>query len=289
MSSLEYYNDPTKWGQHQYVTLREVINNFIMSRDADDYNSNTPRFKLLYQAKRGFRELYYDVVREVKAIELELSPALNVILPPDYINYVRISWVDEHGQLHPMAVDNKMSIAQEYLQDSDYNLLFDSNGCVLKGDTDDVPLDTNPDGLGQGLEPFNRYTFCQGIPFQPNLDTSRVFENGRYRVDNSRGVIQFGSDAFGKHIVLEYISDGLYTGCEGRSEEELRIHKFAEAALLDYIYYESIKNRRNVPYNEKQRARKEYFNNRKIAKQRMNAMRTAELLQAFRASSKWIK
>lgn len=288
MASIDYYNAPEQWGQYQYVTLKDTINNYMAFREDDDFTSSSNRTKILYHARRGFRELYHDVVREVKAISLELSPTLNVILPPDFVNYVRISWVDEHGQLNPMAMDDRMSIAREYLQDSNYNLLFDSNGCVLEGNSPRTPMDDIVEPSSDRDTPVYHYQFCNG-GFRPNEDQSRVFNNGRYKLDTANGIIQFGSDAAGREIVLEYISDGLFTGCEGRNEADLRIHKFAESALLDYIYYETIKTRRSVPANEKARARREYFNSRKIAKQRMNSLRVSELLQVFKKSLKWIK
>lgn len=286
MNSEQYYNSPEEWGSYSYITLKEIINNFIMSRDPDDYMSNTPRFKILYHAMRGLREFYFDILREIRAIELELSPNLTVTLPPDFVNYVRISWVDEQGQLHPMAQDNRMSIAQEYLQDNNYNLLFDSDGCVLQGNSE-LPMDDNTFEAGVDNGTVQSFTFCN--MFQPNRDLSRVFVNGRYKINKSSGVIEFGSDAMGRTIVLEYISDGLFTGCEGQPEDEIRIHKFAEGAILDFIFYELIKNRRNVPQNEKHRARKEYYNSRKNAKQRINTLRKDELLQVFKGSSRWIK
>lgn len=288
-NSQDYYNDSDRYGEYQYVTLKEVIDNFMMSRDSDDYHGTTPRFKVLFQAMRGIREFYYDILREVNSIELELSPTLSVVLPPDYINYVRISWVDGNGQLHPMAMDNSMSIAREYLQDNDYNYLFDNEGCVLQGNsgyrTDQVNT-TGASNTGSGHGCTAATCTCS---FTPNSDLSKSFPNGKYKIDKSRGVIQFGSDAFGKNIVLEYISDGLYTGCEGRPEDEIRVHKFAEGALMDFMYYELIKNRRKVPANEKHRARKEYYNSRRIAKLRINAIKVADLLQVFKGSSKWIK
>jgi len=289
MNSSDYYNSPEEWGSYSYVTLKEVINNYLMSRDQDDYTANTPRFKILYQAMRGLREFYFDVLREVRAIELELSPSLNVTLPPDFVNFVRISWVDDQGQLHPMAVDNSMSIAEGYLQDNDYELLFDSDGCVLTSEGIRQPLGADTtESISEGSDtPCTRYSFISN--FSPNLDTSRVFENGRYRLDKNTGIIQFGSDAFGRSIVLEYISDGLYTGCEGRPESDIRIHKFAEGAIMNYIYFELIKRSRNVPANEKHRAKKEYFNSIRTSKRRINTLRKDDLLQIFRASSKWIK
>lgn len=286
-NSQEYYDDKTRYGEYQYVTLSEVIDNFMMSRDSDDYHGTTPRFKVLFQAMRGIRELYYDVVREVRAIELELAPTLSVTLPPDYINYVRISWVDDAGQLHPMAVDNNMTIAQEYLQDNDYNYLYDSDGCVAQGQhgyrTNQVAAE------GESSSTVSSCSQGTCTCFSPNADRSKVFSNGKYKIDKTRGIIQFGSDAFGKHIVLEYISDGLYTGCEGRPEEEIRVHKFAENALMDFMYYQLVKNRRRVPANEKHRARQEYYNSKRQAKRRINAIKIADLLQVFKGSSKWIK
>lgn len=287
MASIDYYEDSSQHGNYQYITLEEIINNFMMSRDSDDYTSHTPRYQVLYQARRAFKEMYYDVVREIQGIELDLSPQLQVVLPPDYVSYVRISWVDDKGLLHEMARDEKLSIAKEYLQDYDYNLLFDNDGCVLIGEGANDALNDVQTVDSSGNYCYT-YSFCQDS-YQPNRNMSNHYKNGRYNIDKNRGIIQFGSDAAGRSVVLEYISDGLFTGCEGRPEAELRVNKFAETAILDYIYWQLVKNRRSVPANEKQRARKEYFNSRRIAKLRMNALKVSEIIQAFKGSSKWIK
>jgi len=289
MASVDYYSDSTLHGNYQYVTLEELITDFLISRDPDDYTATIPRFRVLYQARRGLRELYYDVLNEISAIELDLSPSLTVVLPPDFVNYVRVSWVqvDEvtgEKKLYPMAVDSSMSMAKVYLQDNDYNLLFDANGCVLEDSTtgiDPTAVDTSELGV-------NSYTFCDN-QFTPNIDLSKVFENGRVALDRNAGVLRFGSEVYGKSVVVEYISDGLFTGCEGRAEDEIRVHKFAESAMLDFIYYQLVKNRRNVPYNEKQRSRKEFYNSRRIAKRRINTLRKEDLLQTFKGASRWIK
>ena len=284
MAAEDYYGDSEQHGNYQYVTLEQVINDFMMSKDDDDYTATASRTKVLYHARRGLREFYYDVLREIEGIELDLSSSLQVTLPPDFVNYVRISWVDDFGKLHKMAEDARISIAKEYLQDNDYSLLFDDDGCVMIGDgaIQDTDVSADVDGSYYGRD------FCAN-DYRPNDDQSKVFANGRYKIDKGAGLIQFGSDAQGKSIVLEYISDGLFTGCEGRAEAEIRVHKFAEQAIIDYIYYSLIKQRRNVPANEKHRARKESWNARRIAKLRINALRTPELLQIFRGASKTIK
>ena len=284
--SEAYYDDETRWGEYQYITLEDVINNYLMSGDPDDYTSMVPRYRILYQARRGLREFYYDVLREIRAVRLELSPSLMVTLPPDYINYVRISWVDDKGILHPMAKNENISMAESYLQDNNYNLLFDNEGCVLQDDGSPALASTVVNSGTEGY--YNQYEFCN-TEFQPNKNMTNVYSNGSYKIDKNRGVIFFDSSAFGREIVLEYISDGLFTGCEGQPETDIRVHKFAEMALLDFIYFELIKRRRNVPYNEKDRARKEFYNSKRRTKRRISTIRADELRQAFKGSSKWIK
>jgi hypothetical protein len=290
VGSQAYYDDQDQWGNYQYITLEDVINNYLMSRDPDDYTSMTPRYRILYQARRGLREFYYDVLREIRAVKLELSTSLMVTLPPDYVNYVRISWIDDNGLLHPMAKNEAISMAVGYLQDHEYNLLFDATGCVLQDNSSptvqtESVLTTDTSTSSGSL---NTYEFCNK-GFEPNRNMSNHYPNGSYNIDKNRGVIFFDSTAFGREIVLEYISDGLWTGCEGRDEDELRVHKFAEMALIEFIYHELIKRRRNVPYNEKMRARKDFYNLKRIAKRRISTLRKDELLQAFKGSSKWIK
>lgn len=283
IKEVDYYTSPELHGNFKYVLLEDIINNYMMSGQEDDYTSNVSRFKVHYQAVRAFRELYFDVVKEIKAISLELSPQLNVVLPPDYINYVRISWVDDQGMLHPLAENTETSIAATYLQDSKYNLLFDSpTGRVLESKINPIikkETDTN--------YPDNSYSFYRSSSFRPNKDLSKTYLNGSYKIDTNNGYITFGSEVFGKSVVLEYLSDGSYFDAD--SEDVRRINKFAETAVYDWIYWKLIERRRNVPANEKARARREWFNSRRIAKRRINTIRAEELRQVFRGTSKWIK
>ena len=73
------------------------------------------------------------------------------------------------------------------------------------------------------------------------------------------------------------------------ADTTLKIHKFAEQAVLDYIYYHLIKNKRSTPANEKMRARKEYYNSKRQAKRRITPLTKENLLQVFKSDSKFIK
>ena len=48
-----------------------------------------------FHAQRGIQELSYDTLKSIKAQEIEIPPSLNMILPQDYVNYVKLSWSDD--------------------------------------------------------------------------------------------------------------------------------------------------------------------------------------------------
>jgi hypothetical protein len=287
MSAYDYYENPEEWGNYQNVTLEEIINDFMAGGDPDDYTSTVTRAQVLIKARRALQELYFDVSNDIRAISLTIDKRLTMVLPPDYVDYVRISWVDQNGILHPIAANRNKAAAQTYLQDHEYNILFDGEGCVL---TDSSYVASAGDSLVDGDKARSkRSDGCECYGFAPNVNFANVYNHGSFVVNKSMGVIQFSSDIESKSIVLEYVSDGLFRGCSGKDDGQISIHKFCESAVQNYIYFELIKNRRNVPYNEKARARKEYYNSRRIAKRRLGGMKLADILQAFKGGSRWIK
>ena len=114
-------------GNYVYISLEDIVNNFWQNQTGDGtVLGPTKRHQILYWAKKGLQQFNFDVLKEVKAVELELNETLDVILPPDYVSYVRISWVNpETGDLMPMSKNTKLPLATAYLQDNDANILFD--------------------------------------------------------------------------------------------------------------------------------------------------------------------
>ncbi|NND95454.1 MAG: hypothetical protein HKN45_11360 [Flavobacteriales bacterium] len=283
MAQIDYYNDNSQWGQYQYAKLDQVVNNYIASRNSDDYDFNSQRHTVIAHSRRIVKEFYYDILQEIKVFEVTLGPTLEIVLPVDYVDYVRISTRDMAGKLTPIAENRSINISRNYLQDHEYNLLFDQDGNILEGSTRRDNQFTNTSKGGE-----TEYEVCYPSAFNRNL--SNVYSNGAYTVDKESGLIRFSSSVESKDIVIEYISDGFFID-DGKNEDQtkFKIHKFAESALIDGIYYLSIKNRRNVPANEKQRARKEYYNSKRVAKRRINMSNKVEFLQAMKGSSVWIK
>jgi len=115
------------------------------------------------------------------------------------------------------------------------------------------------------------------------LEPSFAQVNGSYYINDETGYIYFSSNVSGKTVILDYISDGLGT------EEEMRVHKFAQEAMFKHIAYAILAGKANVPEFQVQRLKKERFAETRKAKLRLSNLKLEELTQILRGKSKWIK
>lgn len=106
MNPLEYYDDEANHGSYSYVTLEEIVTNFIANYTGDGkILGKAKRSQIIYQFKQGIKKFSINALREVKAVELELGDTLDIILPNDYVNYARISYVNpDTGELIPCTL-----------------------------------------------------------------------------------------------------------------------------------------------------------------------------------------
>jgi len=272
-----YYQDDTQLGDYQYISLSSLVNNFISNYIGDDkLLSNVKRFNVLYHMKRGMQEFTYDALKEIRVLELEIGDTLQLQLPIDYVSYVRISWVDSNGHLRPLIKDGRTALAKAYLQDNDFKILFDSDGFPLEAEESDVignyskrNIVSNEDGSSTN----SRY----GL--DPTQDT-----NGYFNIDKRKGVIFFSSNINSKNIVIEYISDGLEYDAE-----DIKIHKFAEQALYNYVKYMIIGNKYGVQEYIVNRTKKDYDLSLRNAKIRLIELRGHEAIFLLQGRKKWLK
>jgi hypothetical protein len=248
---------------------------------------------VLFHTKRGIQEFSYDIARTEKIQEIEVGTSLSIPMPQDYIHYVRISFIDDTGIEHivyPARYTSKPS--ESILQDDDYNYLFDVDGSLLTGTPvtddrfrtfdnrkisgnfaeEDISYDTSI-----GLQKITSYGGRKGS----NPETTQ--ENGVFIIDELNGKISFSSELAGQIVTLKYTSDGLGT------DDEMKIHKFAEDAIYKYITYGVASSRANFPEYIINRFRKEKRAAIRNAKLRLSSLKIAELEQVMRGKSKFIK
>ncbi|QLF85279.1 structural protein [Flavobacterium phage vB_FspP_elemoA_1-9C] len=278
---IDYYNNEDNWGSYQYVSLSQLVNNFMLEQIGDDrLLSNVKRYNVLQHFKRGIQEFNYDTLKEIKVVELELSDSLLLTLPHDFVSYVRVSVLGADGLLRTLSKDSRTLIGTAYLQDHEFNILFDENG---------YPLEANE------TETFKKYnerivsrdnSYCDNDLTGPNYGLNPSLNaNGYFSIDKRKGVMSFSSNIGGRVIVLEYVSDGL----EYNNGDEVMVHKLAEQALYSYVKYAILNNKYGVQEYIINRAKKDYYRDLQNANIRMLDLRGGELFILFNGRKKWLK
>ena len=115
------------------------------------------------------------------------------------------------------------------------------------------------------------------------IDPQHSHVNGSFFIDCQAGKVHFSSNLSGKNVILHYISDSLGT------DAEMQVHKFAEEAVYKHISYGILSTRIGIPEYIINRAKKERFATKRVAKLRLSNIKLEEITQILRGKSKWIK
>ena len=232
----------------QFITLDEIIQSLLVDEGKSSEHEYLRYFNI---GLSGLKELSFDISRIVKTIQLELNDVSAIILPPDYVKYIKIAATDSSGGLHTLG------------RDTNITLLTGSTRTTSNSDSIDPPI------FSFGL--WTRYGQGGGNN-----------ANGYYRENFDNGTIEFSDRGAGSTIILEYISDG----SSGLSGDEIKIHSFASEALSSYIYWKSIQRKRAINMNEKMLAEKDFYNQKRLARARMQSFTKDEALQTTRKAFK---
>jgi len=299
ISDFKYYEEDNgeNFGSSQYIKLSEIVKNFMLMYVGNhEIINNMPRYKVLFHAKRAIQELHYDAMKDVKVLEQSVTDRLQVILPSDYVNYVRISMYRD-DVLFPLVENMQTNYSKAYLKDNNDKILFDNNGRVLEGlselDYDRIhklqkslyPGDGIMNGKLGYYDGTNWY-FDRFIGARYGLNTETANINPTFRIDNRSGVINFSSEVVeGQKIVIEYISDGLEKG----EDSQVVVNKLAEEFIYAYIRYMILSTKLGVQEYIVRRAQKEKTALYRNAKLRMSNLHPSRLLMSLRGQYKWIK
>ncbi len=281
MLPIDYYENEENHGGYQYLTLEEMVNNFMLNYTGDDsILGGVKRSRVIFWMKKGIQQFTFNALREIKKVELELGDTLDIIMPPDYVSYVRIAYVNPvTGELMYLSLNPNIAIGTAYLQDNNADILFDDDGFILEGTTYFEELN---DRVGQLTNTELNIGCCDT---NVKIINPAGNANGYFNIDPRKGKIHFSSDNAPRVIMLEYISDGL----EYSSESDIKINKKAEIALYDWVNWNLSHSKLNVQEYIVRRLQKKYtasYTNAKIALMDIRIGETMLLLNARRQSLK---
>ena len=287
------------YGGYKYIKLREIVNNFIVGYVGQDkLIPRVNRTDVIFHAKRGLQEFSYDTLKSIKSQELTIPDSLSLTIPQDYVNYVKLSWVDGNGVKHTIYPTQLTSSPWEApVQAADGEIVQDNFGDNIEGTaqinerwqksnpsniTGLYPNDfTNPDLFmydwwGEPGGPFAWYgQRYGGEPVNMQM-------NGWFNIDYKRGTFNFSSDLCKKLIILEYISDGL------AYDLDTKVPKLAEEAMYQHLLY-SIMSTRTATAAIAPQYKKQRYAALRNAKIRLSNIKLDEIVQVMRNKSKWIK
>ena len=314
-------------GYYQYVTLDDLINNFVFAQTGEgSLLGNVNRNLVAYHMQRTIQELNYDVLRVERSLQVEINPATRSIpLPQDFVNEVQVSWLDQKGYKHPM-LPGQTSSGQSPAQDYKYDYLYDDQGMLLEATPSDaltkfISDQSIADGGNGGTNASGRpdlaYFFgagendyelpSSGYPTRYGLNTQEANNNGRYSIDRPNGVIYFDdsitnydgsvinpndltrpeSGRTGILIAVDYISDGLATVFG--EEPKIQVNKLVEKTVYKMTEYELLSNKIATPDYVLRRVKKEASAMMRNSKIRLMNLNLANLAQWAREQSTWIK
>ena len=286
------------YGGYEYVSIKDIVNNFIVGYVGQDkLIPRVNRTDVVFHAKRGLQEFSYDTLKSIKSQELNIPESLSVIIPQDYVNYVKLSWISGDGVKHTIYPTQLTSSPWEApVQDAQGNITQDNFGDNIDGTslTNSRWQASNPNNI-TGLYPTGStnpllymydwwgeggYGGFYGQRY--GGDPVNMQMNGWFNIDEKRGTFNFSSDLSGKLIILEYVSDGL------AYDEDTKVPKMAEEAMYQHLLYSIMSTRRDTVQIAPQYKRQRYAALRN-AKIRLSNIKLDEIVQVMRNKSKWIK
>ena len=275
------------YNSYSYISLDDIINNFMVGYVG--YEKVIPRVNktdVIFHAKRGLQEFSYDLLKVLKSQELTIPPSLTVPIPQDYVNYVKLSWIDSNGGKHIIYPTRVTSNPTELpIQRDDGVPMQDAFGSNLNSN-DSI---TDDRWANQTLSTDWQHDWNDETPYPSlrgqryGLQPEEAQVNGKFTINERLGKFSFTSDLVDKVIILEYISDGL------AYDADMKVPKLAEEAIYMHIIHAVLSTRKGIPeyiINRYKREKSAAYRNAKI---RLSNIKIEEIAQVMRNKSKWIK
>ena len=296
--TLKIASVQNNYGGYSYVKLNDIINTFIATYvGTGKLIPSVKRTDVIFHAKRGLQEFSYDTLKSIKSQEVTITPSLSMVIPQDYVNYVRLSWIDAYGIKHIIYPSDNLTIkpTDVPLQTVNGDFIQDGYGSNTQGTSETSArwdklnqrrLSGGFDAYQDGVENYygDNYMFGHqqlGMRYGALPETTQV--NGYFTMNPARGTISFSSDMNGRTVVLEYISDGL------AYDTDSKVPKMAEEAMYMHIAYSILAGRSGVQEYIVQRFKKDRRAQLRNAKIRLSDIKLDQIVRIMRNKSKQIK
>ncbi len=298
----DYYGSAGDHGSYRYISLEEIIDSFNATYvGKNKLCEDVSNSDVAFHAIRGLQELSYDTLRSTKDWEVVVPSTLVLVMPIDYVNYVKLSWSDSAGIERVIYPAIKTSNPNNVSSNID-PLVETWGGWITDGNHEDLDSSEDSDTWASyKSESTDSTTSSDAKDDQTSrlngrrygIDPQHAQANGSFFVDETAGKFHFSSNLSGKTLVLKYISDGIATknssGTLSIDLETSLVPKLAEEAIYKHMLYGILSARKDTPGGLLGQLKKERFAETRKAKIRLSNFKAEEITQIFRGNSKQIK
>jgi len=287
-----YYREIGTHGGYRYITLQDAVDGFNAAyvghgKICQDVDARDVQF----HAIRALQELSYDTIRSKRDWEVVIPASLMLVMPHDYINYQKLSWSDEGGVKHVIYPTRFTGNPKQ-----DQNTIaawggYDANYSVDESSTTRENFKNRQVDPTTGSHNTDRDVYDALLGSRYGITPEHAQTNGSFYIDEQAGKFHFSSNMAGKTVILEYISDGISTNLVDDEMDTTTsfIPKLVEEALYKWILYGVLLAKADTPAGLLAQIKKERFAETRKAKIRLSNLKSEEITQILRNSSKIIK
>lgn len=208
------------------VKLDDIVREFILSTGSDSLHQY-PIF--LQHAIRGLKNCDYDVSGVPRCVQLTLSSTNSATLPADFVKAIKFGHVDSGGRMIEIYKDDTI---------------------IPNPDSEVSTNGTNGIVNSYNEPPSNLFRNGEFIGRQYGHEGGSIYS---LNINYEAGTVSFSSNVKAPVYVI-YISD------PKKVNGEYLVHPFLVEPVMRYIYYASIRFKKNVPRGEKDAAFRDFLN-----------------------------
>ena len=221
----EYHDNKEFWGEHQFISLQNIIDNIELTASQDSFFKKFSRHAASIYGKQGIKRMNVDIKPKPRAVSFQVGPSKTFPYPRFMMNWHRVSMVNDCGKLIPINIKND-PVTRDYLQGHKYELLYDNNGDILEGKSKNYNYG----------ECVHKITCC--------CDDTSLIEDPEYWVkghDISQQFI-FSDNLYDKEVVIEFRSSGL----DSLNDCDILVHSDLELTLTHWIEWNLMRSNKNM-------------------------------------------
>jgi hypothetical protein len=247
----------------QWVDLAEVIYQYI-----DQAKLTSAEYRRMWPiAVRGVEELGLDVSGMPKTEKIIVNPNKTVNLPSDYIAFSKVGVLNADGEVATLRRNLNLTA---------YRIEFSDR---TSKNTD------NSVGNTYRLQELAYVNYFDGASYTNIFGAGAALNSqGEFDVDENLGLIFLNNEFDFDYVILEYLSSP-------SDDPNYKIPIQIRDAVLSYIAWKDIEmmpSGRRSTMGDKQLRRKEYYNQKRLARLRVNPVTPWDVNEMIRLAQKLV-